>query len=182
MTTGVCGAGDRCPVLASVVLLLLAIGLAIGPAAGASTFKDPVAYCAAVGTIDRPDTRYVGPPVPDWIARALMRATDAPADAPLDVFKQAAWRCRDGRVVACSYGANIPCDSKADVSREPNSGMQEFCAENPESEVVPAAATGRETVYEWHCQGGRPVIERQVLEVDNTGYAAEFWYEVTPKP
>lgn len=181
MTTGECRAW-RLGAASAFCGLLLAFGLVIGSAAGASTFKDPVAYCAAVGTVDRPDARYVGESVPDWIARALMRATDAPPDAPLDFFKQAAWRCRDGKVVACSYGANIPCDSKADVSRGPNTGMREFCAENRDAEVVPASATGRETVYEWRCERGKPVIERQVFDVDKTGYPADFWYEVTPNP
>ena len=39
----------------------------IAPAA-AGSFKDPVAYCRAVGTIDKPDARYQGPKLPDWMA------------------------------------------------------------------------------------------------------------------
>jgi hypothetical protein len=30
-----------------------------------ATFTDPFAYCAALGTIDAPDSRYTGPKVPE---------------------------------------------------------------------------------------------------------------------
>ncbi len=150
-------------------------------AARAATFGDPVAYCAAVGTIDRPDARYTGEAVPDWIAHALMRATDAPADAPLAAFKRATWRGDRGRVLACSYGANIPCDERAAVSREPGQGARAFCHDNPDSSVVPAVATGHASIYQWRCQGARPVIARQVLKVDRRGFPSAFWHVVSPE-
>jgi hypothetical protein len=115
---------------AAGVLVLLTIFAATRPAL-AVTYDDPAPYCAAVGTIDKPDARYTGEAVPDWIARALMRATDAPAGADPAFFKHAAWRCDHGRVLACGYGANIPCDAKADTSRVPGPGANEFCRENP---------------------------------------------------
>ncbi|HLI13916.1 MAG TPA: hypothetical protein VKY65_20165 [Alphaproteobacteria bacterium] len=146
----------------------------------AGRFDDPVAYCRAVGTIDKPDSRYDGPPVPAWLARALRRASHAAATAPLGLFDHAVWRCAHGHVLACTYGANIPCDSKADTSRWPAPGAVNFCRDSPEAEVVPAAATGHATVYEWRCHHGKPKIVRQVLRVDREGYPAAFWYRVTP--
>jgi hypothetical protein len=151
------------------------------PAHGA-TFADPAAYCAAVGTIDKPDARYTGAAVPEWIAQALMRATNAPADSSPAFFEHAAWRCDHGKVLACSYGANIPCDSKADASRVPGPGAKEFCRENPGADVVPAVATGHATIFEWRCKGKRPVIARQVLKVDRRGFPSAFWHVVTPPP
>jgi hypothetical protein len=162
----------------------LLLGLAVclpGAAARAGGFDDPAAYCRAVGTADRVDDRYTGPAVPDWMAAALRRAAGAPAaDAPLDAFRRAAWRCDRGRVMACSYGANIPCDAKADVSRKPGPGPRRFCAENPDAALVPAYATGHATAYAWHCQGRKAVIARQVLTLDDRGYPTAFWRPVSP--
>jgi len=42
--------------------------------AGQQTFSDPFAYCTAVGTIDQPDSRYVGPKIPDAKCRQLRHA------------------------------------------------------------------------------------------------------------
>lgn len=150
------------------------------PARAAATYDDPAPYCAAVGTIDKPDRRYAGEPVPDWIARALMRATDAPPTAELSFFKHAAWRCERGRVLACSYGANIPCNRKADPRRRPGAGERGFCRDHPGADLIPAVATGHATVFEWRCRGTRPVIARQVLEIDRRGFPAAFWHVVTP--
>ncbi len=62
-------------------------------ATSAATFTDPFAYCAAVGTIDAPDARYTGAKMPDVVAKGLMKATNASADAPLDLFvRNSFWR------------------------------------------------------------------------------------------
>jgi hypothetical protein len=172
------GAATRADTVLGVSIALCVLG---GPAR-AATYTDPALYCAAVGTIDKPDARYAGEAVPDWIARALMRATDAPAGADPAFFKHAAWRCDHGRVLACGYGANIPCDAKADTSRVPGPGANEFCRENPGADVVPAVATGHATIYAWRCAGQRPAIARQVLKVDRRGFPAAFWHVVARQP
>ncbi|MBN9559589.1 MAG: hypothetical protein J0H14_02535 [Alphaproteobacteria bacterium] len=172
--------GRRSRRASGIAVAAMAALLAVAAPARAATYDDPAPYCAAVGTIDKPDARYTGPAVPEWIARALMRATDAPADSSPAFFEHAAWRCDHGRVLACSYGANIPCDSKADTSRVPGLGAKEFCRENPGADVVPAVATGHATVFAWRCKGKRPVIARQVLKVDRRGFPSAFWHVVTP--
>ncbi len=149
--------------------------------AAAATFTDPFAYCAAVGTIDAPDARYTGPKVPDSIARGLRKATNASPDAPLDFFVRGSfWRCLGGKVVACTVGANIPCEGKADLSRTPNSGMTDWCTSNPNTDFIPAAAAGRETVYEWRCTNGAPEIVKQALTPDARGFISEYWYVIGP--
>ena len=157
-------------------------GLAGRGARAAPVYDDPAAYCAAVRTIDKPDGRYRGPAVPDWMARALKKAEHSPEDTPLDVFTHAAWRCADGRVLACFYGANLPCGEKADPRRAPTEPVVAFCRAEPESEIVPAYVTGRRTVFEWRCRAGKPAIVRRVATVDRQGYAAKYWYVVTPEP
>ena len=141
-------------------------------------YDDPFAYCAAVGTIDAPDARYNGPEMPDSVVQAMIRQGIVSADAPAEFQQSAVWRCMDGQVWACHFGANLPCLEKADTSKIPTSEMQEFCEANPSADVIPAAVTGRATVYEWNCNAGKPEVVQQVFQVDPQGYLANFWYEL----
>jgi hypothetical protein len=85
----------------------------------------------------------------------------------------------NGKVYACFVGANLPCEAKANTDRTPTQEESDFCQNNPESEFIPAAVTGRETVYEWRCRGGAPEIVRQVFQADEQGFITEIWYQVT---
>ena len=141
---------------------------------------DPFEYCAAVGTIDTPDERFTGAEVPDVIAEGV-RAAFGAADIDLEVYRRGTfWRCMDGSVYACNVGANVPCQSKADESREPTQPMVDFCADNAGSDYIPAVVTGRTTIYEWVCDDTTPVIVDQFTEVDSQGYPQSFWQELTP--
>jgi hypothetical protein len=145
------------------------------------TYDDPFAYCAAVGTIDAPDARYVGDAVPEAVAKALQKALDAP-DTPLDMLaKVSCWRCMNGKVYGCFVGANLPCQSKANTDRTPAQEVKDFCTENPNADFVPMAVTGRETVYEWRCTNGAPEIVRQFAEPDERGFISHIWYELQPE-
>jgi hypothetical protein len=104
---------------------------------------------------------------------------DAP-DTPLVIIQRASvWRCVDGKVFACFVGANLPCEAKANTDRTPAQEAVAFCQENPDSDFIPAVATGRETVYEWRCRAGTPEIVGQVSEVDAQGYFSSIWFELT---
>lgn len=146
-----------------------------------SVTSDPFAYCAAVGTIDTPDARYDGPAMPEVIVERMVQGGFISADAPPHIQENAVWRCMDGQVVVCHFGANLPCEEKADTSMVPTKEMQEYCAANPASDVIPAVATGRSTVYEWRCADGNPQVVKQVVQVDSQGYLADYWYLV-PAP
>ena len=87
----------------------------------------------------------------------------------------------DSAVYACNVGANIPCSTKADTSKTPTQAINDFCKANASADMIPAAVTGRATVYEWRCTSGAPAVVKQVLTPDARGYAAEFWYQVTSK-
>lgn len=159
---------------------------AASPAPGSgpqARFSDPFAYCAAVGTIDAPDSRYTGPKVLEVVAQGLKKAFGAPADAPLEPFlRNTFWRCMDGQVYACTVGANLPCQERADASRKPAQGMTDFCEENPHAEVIPAFVTGRATVYEWACANGAPEVVRQFAQPDARGFLSNIWYAISPNP
>lgn len=143
---------------------------AVSPAL-AQSFSDPVPYCQAVGTIDSPDARYTGPKLPDWMAAKLH------LEPGQSKFME--WRCAKGVVLACLYGANIPCNAKAVTSREPTAAVTQYCQQNPSSDFVPAYVTGHETVVSWACQSGQAVVA-QVQPVDAEGYATAFWEPVSP--
>jgi hypothetical protein len=146
-------------------------------------FSDPFAYCAVLGTIDAPDSRYIGAKVPEVVAQGLKKAFGAPADAPLGPFlRNTFWRCMDGQVYACTVGANLPCQERADVSRKPTQGMTDFCKNNPHAEVIPAVATGRATVYEWTCANDLPEVVRQFAQPDARGFLSNIWYAISPNP
>jgi len=174
--------------LAGLVIMLAIVTAACGsvakptlaPTATAASYTDPFAYCAVIGDLDKPDARYTGQPMPEALAVALRTASGASADAPLEMFTENSyWRCMGGKVYGCFVGANIPCWDKANVDRTPTAAETDFCKEQPNAEVIPAAVTGHETVYEWRCTKGSPEIVRQVLQVDGRGYVADFWYELS---
>lgn len=145
------------------------------PAASGAT--DPFAYCETVGTMDKP----AGEALPEKLIQALVKTNVVSADMPqLKEQGFVQWRCMDKKVLACVVGANIPCEAKADTNKEPNTGMNEFCKTETNADNIPAAATGRETVYVWSCKDGKPVVGEQVTQVDAQGYPADFWTVVAP--
>jgi hypothetical protein len=121
--------------------------------AGRAATTDPVAYCKSVGTRD--------------------------AVRPLPDSEGSFWRCMDGLVFVCAVGANIPCQSKAEVSRR-NAGADAFCRENPDAEIVPAYAAGHRTIYAWLCVSGMALRGKAVLRLDRRGFAVEFWHRLPP--
>jgi hypothetical protein len=144
----------------------------------AATYDEPFAYCAAVGTVDEPDERYTGEELPVVILEGVRDALDA-TDVDLEVFEiGTVWRCMDSKVYACNVGANLPCLAKADESQEPQQPLIDYCAENPDSDFIPAVVTGRETVYSWACEDGEPVVVEQFTEVDSQGFLEFVWYEL----
>jgi putative hemolysin len=121
-----------------------------------TTTADPFAYCATVGTENMPTDETVNGKLLDAIVQGMIDQDIVSADAPAAIQQAALWRCMDGNVWACTVGANLPCGEKADLSERPTQAMKEFCQANPNADVIPAAATGRATVYSWKCDPKRP--------------------------
>ena len=168
--------------LALAVLVLTALPAWADPGAvpvSQSTIADPWTYCKAVGTIDAPDARYIGPANPEAVALSLFRSQVSP-DKPMDprVVKSTTWRCVDGRVLACNFGANIPCRDKANTDKTPTAGMNDFCKANPTSDFIPLAVTGHNSIYAWKCVNGTPTIDKQITEADAQGFLANVWRPV----
>lgn len=165
------------------LVLLVAAGLAgcLPPQQATPTpvtYTDPFAYCTVVETVDTPGPPYGGPKVPESIAVGLQKALNAP-DTPISVLENGSyWRCMYGNVYACFVGANLPCEDKVDTSRTPTQAENDYCAQNPNADVIPVVVTGRDTAYEWQCSKGTPQIVRQIAQPDPRGFFASIWYEI----
>jgi putative hemolysin len=142
------------------------------------SYSDPFLYCNAVGTIDAPDERYTGEKIPEILVQDIVALGLVTADAPKEIQQNATWRCMDSSVWVCHFGANIPCSEKADLNQTPTPAMEDFCKANPTAEAIPAATTGRATVYEWKCTDGKPTVGQQILNADPQGFISEFWYQL----
>jgi hypothetical protein len=176
--------------LVAMVILALLLGacVPISPDSGTSTvpaaqtsetFTDPFAYCAAVGTVDAPDTRWAGDEQPAVIADALRGPLGTMTDTPTETIQRTmVWRCANGEVMACVVGANLPCSEKADLNTEASEAVTDFCKENPDNDFVPMVVTGRATAYSWSCADGEPVLGEQMMDIDDQGFFADLWYQV----
>ncbi len=60
--------------------------------------------------------------------------------------------------------------------------MREFCAGQPNADVIPLSVIGHENpmIYDWSCKGKKPAIARQIFTVDARGFPAELWKEIAP--
>jgi hypothetical protein len=170
----------RHTLLAAGVLMVAApASLRAGVALTEGHFDDPFAYCAAVGTIDAPDARFTGPAMPEAVVRGLKAALDLPADlSDAALAGNSVLRCMDGKVYACTVGANLPCSERADTGRKPAPALHDFCRQSPDAAVIPMAVTGHATVFEWRCAGDTPTIVRQFGRADAAGYLARIWHQI----
>lgn len=152
----------------------------IAGAGTAATFTDPFAYCAAAGNADEPDAKWGGAKMPDAVLKGLVQAAGIAPDMPQEVLMQGSfWRCMNNKVYACTVGANLPCQEKADLSKTPGAALNEFCAKDPNADSIPAAVTGRATVYEWKCVNGKAEAGKQLFKADARGFISDFWYEIS---
>jgi hypothetical protein len=140
--------------------LVLATIYFAGPASGAGARP----YCAA-GEGPR-----VSVPVPRELEAEVAKAFGVPVDLVRD---GGFIRCAGPKLLACVIGANLNCETAN--TRRSLPGANEFCRANPNSDVVPMAATGHDTIYDWRCVGKRAVAKKVVVTVDRQGYDAGNW-------
>jgi hypothetical protein len=150
------GTAMRLAVLPSV----FEVRLAAAPAAGQS----PIEYCRSVGTDD------VLRPPPPALAEALRRAFGVTGTYALET---SFYRCDRGAVMLCTVGANLVC-GKANTSTS-LPAANGWCRENPNSDFIPLAVTGHDTIYEWICEGAKAVPGRKSSTVDDRGFISENW-------
>jgi hypothetical protein len=134
--------------------------------------------------VDKPDGRYIGEPIPMQIINGFKKAAGLEASTePPDIFKKTTiWRCMGGKVYACNFGANLPCDSKARIDKTPSKVMEDYCKANPDSQVIPMSVTGHDTIFSWYCVQDNAQLLGQIGQVDAAGYLAQIWYAIEPSP
>ena len=133
--------------------------------------QDPNVYCARAGYDDQVK------PIPTPLVTGARRLFALAADeSAASVQKSTVFRCMNGKVWLCNYGANFAC-GKANTSRV-STGAASFCEQTPNSESVPMAATGHDTIYEWKCVRGQPRIVEQIQKVDPRGFIAGNWKQL----
>ena len=151
------------------------------PTDNQTTYSDPFAYCAAVGTVDTPDNRYTGPQINQDIIDGYKKAAGLMASTePMDMFmKTTIWRCMNHQVYACNFGANLPCDSKANTDKTPTQAMADYCKANPDADFIPMVVTGHATIFSWHCVKNSPQVLDQIDKADAAGYLTQIWMPIT---
>jgi hypothetical protein len=148
---------------AGAALILAALPCLFAAAARAET---PAQACARAGTEDATH------PIPAALVPAAQRlfGITAPAEA---VERLTLYRCMEGKVMLCTLGANLPC-GKANRARS-LPGASQFCRQTPGADVIPAFATGHDTIYRWRCQGSEAVAGEPVEALDARGFIARYW-------
>lgn len=129
--------------------------------------ETPSAMCTRAGTSDSLQ------PIPASLVPAVnaVFGTSMPTQAAMDTT---VFRCADGHVLVCTSGANLPC-GRANIGRTPGPGVVAWCRDHPNAAVIPAVATGHDTIFAWRCQGDTPRIDRQALKVDQRGFVSQYW-------
>jgi len=147
------------------ILLLIAAATAAPSLAHAENL---VARCAKVGDDDKTK------PIPaTLVPKARELFGFSPQTPNAIIRKGTSYRCMGGKAWLCNVGANLVCGKANASQRLP--GAAAFCKDNPGSDMIPMAATGHDTIYEWKCVGPNAQIVRQVAEVDPRGFIAENW-------
>jgi hypothetical protein len=133
------------------------------------------AYCARVGDDDT--IRSYDPALRSELAAAFQRLfSGAPAPDRRMLRVQTHLRCMGGYVLACFTGANLPC-SKLNTAQT-NPGADNYCRSNPETDNVPAFATGHDTAFTFRCHAGKSQVSGKNFPLDSRGFAASLWTPV----
>ena len=166
-----------------VAAMLMAFGCLLPVRAADAASTEAVAYCKAAGNIDAPDKAYTGPAVPGWMIPALHTPQEikAQTEAGVDPARAIVWRCMGGKIWACVQG-NAPICGKANQDKTPTKAMREFCASQPDAEVIPLYVIGHENpmIYDWTCKGKQPTITKQIFTVDARGFPSDLWKAIAP--
>lgn len=136
-----------------------------------TAYSDPFAYCKAVANVDCSleggacDPRYNGPKPPPAVAKFLRKRTN-----------EVAWRCMNGKVMGCYLGASGSACQKREAAGTLPRGIKEFCAQNPNEQMLSRAQFGPDAPEKWRCANGRPIAKGlSGPRLDERGYHVDSW-------
>jgi hypothetical protein len=124
----------------------------------------PRRFCARVGNDDTLR------PAPPALAGAIRRLFRIGGKYALETTQ---YRCADGKVLLCTTGANLPC-GRANTSTD-LPGASDWCRKHPDSDFIPMAVTGHDTIYAWRCEGPLAKPGKKIGAVDARGFFEEYW-------
>ncbi len=150
--------------LAAILGLLAVMSLSRAGIAAPARHETPRAYCARVENDDelRAPLRSLG--------SAIQRLFKIDRNYAL---KTTYYRCADGDVLLCNVGANLPC-GKANTSEVLPAATQ-WCEAHENSDFIPMAVTGHDTIYNWRCIGRIARPGDPVGKIDARGFFVEYW-------
>ncbi len=156
--------------------LILVICMTLAPLLGHAAEYGPAASCAQARDDDT--VRRYDPSLRAGLLKAYAQLFPQARMPPneREIHAGAHIRCMDGRLWACFTGANLPCH-KMNTSRD-NKGAESFCQTNPQAPIVPAFATGHDSIYSYRCVAGRAEITGTTFPLDARGFAATLWAPV----
>jgi hypothetical protein len=124
----------------------------------------PRAYCAKVINDD-----HLRAP-PHSLAAAIKKLFNVNGAYALQTTN---YRCAGGKVMLCNEGANLPCGKANPSNSLPDATA--WCKDSPNSDFIPMAATGHDTIYTWRCRDGIATPGAPVSKVDSHGFFVEYW-------
>lgn len=155
------------------LFLLVALALAgLTPLPRVAAAASPAEACRKLGTSDQ--LRAI-PPALVPAAVSLFGLAAMPAE---QVERSTVFRCFEGKVFLCNYGANLPC-GKADTRRDLPAATA-WCVQHPGSDFIPMYVTGHDTIYRWRCDGTAAVAGAAVFSVDARGFITQLWKPADP--
>ena len=87
------------------------------------------------------------------------------------------WRCDEGKVLGCFFGANVPCGQMDQRTELPD--VAQWCEDHPGA-GVPQAVSGHDTIWRWSCDGSRAVRGQAAWVLDRRGFVAGLWRPLAP--
>lgn len=143
---------------------------------------DPWDYCMYIGTIDRPDDRYIGDRVPyPLMSQLILTKMLIPGYHAVEGI---AWRCDNGQLKVCIVENSDYC-GPAHPNISPPNEMIEYCKEHPDEEWFPGYIQGHgTTLIQWSCKDGVVVIAQNSAasdSLDARGFLIDEWTSI-PRP
>jgi len=112
-------------------------------------------------------------PLPQSLVPAAKRLFGLGNMPQQQIRRSTVFRCADGHVLLCTYGANLPC-GKANSDRR-LLGAEAWCRDHPDADFIPRFAIPSGNIYNWRCAAGAPQILGQIDEIDPRGFVARYW-------
>jgi hypothetical protein len=149
-----------------VAVGLSVLGLILAVGTHQASAQQPPAACT-------PATDDTLRPLPAPLADQARRALNLHSISPTQLGSSVVVRCMDGHVLACSFGANLPC-GKANIAQTLPQG-EAWCRQRPNANFIPAYITGHDSAYQWHCVNGAPQTIGAPAPLDARGFFQKYW-------